>query len=568
MSDFTGILYEEVELAESAGKCFSSEPDGTWKRHMYMAATSGDWVEASKYDKTHPNWVCTPLSGGGDTALHVAVSMEQFTFVSKLLERMSLLDLEIRNAYGNTAFCMAAISGNVKIATILFNKNPTLVWIRGHKDMLPIQLASSAGHSHMVQFLFEKPPQDMHFNLPFQDIVMLFFFTITNNIYSVALNLLDRYPKLATTGNEEGLTALQVLAKIRKPAFDEDAPGYRDIISCLCKGIKEEFLNSVRTSEAMFDAAKSGNATILEYILKYNPNLMMKVDSRGQSLLHIAILYRHISVYRVIMSKGAYKNIILQLVDYDGNNVLHLAGMLSAEERFGSSVCPVLICSEEMWFKEVERIVPPALRSMENKDGRTPKELFYREHKELAEKAISELNGIASNYLVVGTLIMTLGVTGDLTIRTNNIEGRTPYFSVSEWYIIFAISIALGSGFCLISMFLFTSVLLASTWKTKQCYVRSLLIRVACGYLMLSLSVGTMLTVSAVSGAVLIYSFFPEWVLIVCAALTVIPLILSPLIYNYALHLAAHLTLRVCEEAAIRILSTMGIKWDPIYFLM
>ncbi|XP_061337466.1 uncharacterized protein LOC133284467 [Gastrolobium bilobum] len=313
-----------------------------------MAATSGDWVEASKYDKTHPNWVCTPLSAGGDTALHVAVSMEQSTFVSKLLERMSLLDLEIRNAYGNTAFCLAAISGNAKIATILFNKNPALVWIRGHKDMLPIQLASSAGHSHMVQLLFEKTPQDMRSNLPSQDIAMLFFFTITNNIYSVALNLLDRYPKLATTGNEEGLTALQVLAKIPS---EENAPGYRDIISYLFKGIKEEFLNSVRTSEAMFDAAKSGNVVILKYILKYDPSLLMKVDSKGQSILHIAILYRHIAVYRLIMSKGAYKNVLLQLVDKDGNNVLHLAGKLSAEDRFGSPVCPVLLSSEEMWFK-------------------------------------------------------------------------------------------------------------------------------------------------------------------------------------------------------------------------
>ncbi|XP_061337472.1 uncharacterized protein LOC133284472 [Gastrolobium bilobum] len=395
-----------------------------------MAATSGDWVEASKYDKTHPNWVCTPLSAGGDTALHIAVSMEQFTFVAKLLERVTLHELEIPNADGNTAFCMAAISGNVKIATILFNKYPSLVRIRGQKNMLPIQLASSAGHSHMVQLLFEKTPQDMGSNLPSPDTVMLFFLTITNNIYSVALNLLDRYPKLATTGNEEGLTALQVLAKI---PFYEDAPaGYRDIISCLFKGMKDEFLNSVRTSEAMFAAAKSGNAIILEYILKYNPILLMKVDSNGQSILHIAILYRHKSVYRLIMSKGAYKNVILQLVDCDGNNVLHLAGKLSAEERFGS--CPVLICSEEMWFKEVERISPPALRSMENKVGWTPKELFYREHRELTAKAISELNGIASNFLVVGTLIMTLGITGGLTIRTNNIDPKTPIFVLKICY--------------------------------------------------------------------------------------------------------------------------------------
>ena len=51
------------------------------------------------------------------------------------------------------------------------------------------------------------------------------------------------------------------------------------------------------------------------------------------------------------MSKGAYKNAILLELDNEGNNVLHFAGKLAAEVKFGSPINQVLIRNEELWFK-------------------------------------------------------------------------------------------------------------------------------------------------------------------------------------------------------------------------
>jgi len=150
---------------------------------IYMAAASGNWNKASSYSRIHPHWWRIPLSARGITALHVAVSMKKISFVEKLLNCMSMEDLEIRMADGNTAFCLAAMTGNVKIVGILLGKNGRLAWIRGQRDMLPIQLASCAGHIAMAEFLFQAHQGDLN-NLPFQDIVKLFFFTIDNNIYS------------------------------------------------------------------------------------------------------------------------------------------------------------------------------------------------------------------------------------------------------------------------------------------------------------------------------------------------------------------------------------------------
>ncbi|XLS72734.1 hypothetical protein HN51_029599 [Arachis hypogaea] len=260
------------------------DPHGAYKRHVCMAATLGDWGKASSYDETQPNWVSTTLTRDGDTALHIAVSMEHIGFVEKLVERMSMQDLEIMDADGNTAFSMAAISGNVKLATILLGKNSGLLWLRGHKGMLPIQLAFSAGQPHMVNFLFEKTQSDdMDTHLSYQDIVNLFFLSLTYNNFTVASMLLKRYPEFAGVKNEKGLTAFEVLAQ---QTFDKDAPDYQHILNSLFKHMVEEddFPNSERMPKAMFDAAKSGNLLILEFILKHNPKLLMKKKWRGENL--------------------------------------------------------------------------------------------------------------------------------------------------------------------------------------------------------------------------------------------------------------------------------------------
>ncbi|MED6107473.1 hypothetical protein PIB30_014324, partial [Stylosanthes scabra] len=186
-----------------------------YKRELFRAAISGDWVKASSYNQTHPNWMRIPLSDDGDTALHMAVSMEQTNFVEKLIKLMSVEDMEILKVNGNTAFSMAAISGNVEIAKLLLQKNPRLAWIKGHKNMLPIELASSANQPLMVSFLFERTYDEMHLHVSFQDIVRLFFLALTCSIYIVASILLDKYSELANVQNDKGLTTLEAIVPLR-----------------------------------------------------------------------------------------------------------------------------------------------------------------------------------------------------------------------------------------------------------------------------------------------------------------------------------------------------------------
>ncbi|XP_027932351.1 ankyrin repeat-containing protein At5g02620-like isoform X2 [Vigna unguiculata] len=327
------------------------ELDKTQKRQIYIAAASGDWDEASSYPINH--WWLIPLNGVGITALHVAVSMEQTRFVENVVKRMDIKDLESCKAERNTALCLAAITGNVEIAKILLRKNPMLLWIRDENGMLPIQLASSAGHILITDFLFGKTLEDPHHNnkIPFQDIKKLFFSTINNKLYTVASKLLNSELKLVTAENEEGLTALQMLAQF---SLCEEIIGYGDIVDSVFDAMEKQrdSIKHAQLSKAMFDAAKSGNTDILELLLEYHPDLLFEVNSSNQSLLHIAILHRQKSVYKLILSNRAAKNIMTKLVDSHLNTVLHLAGKMGQpQEKPGLSTNHVVMSSEERWFQ-------------------------------------------------------------------------------------------------------------------------------------------------------------------------------------------------------------------------
>ncbi|KAG4384158.1 hypothetical protein AAZX31_13G208000 [Glycine max] len=481
------------------------------KRQIYIVSASGNWNKASSYFKIHPYWWRISLSARGITALHIAVIMEQTSFVQKLVECMDVQDLEICMADRNTAFCLAAISGNKKIAEILFGKNPRLLWIRGQKDMLPIQLASSAGHIKMTEFLFQKTEEDLHNILPFQDVVKLFFSTITNSIYTVTSKLLNRDPKLLTIKNERELTPLQMLAQF---SLCKETIGHQDIVSSLFKGMQKEkkTINSVELSKAMFDAAQSGNVTILEFLFNNHPDLLFEVDSTKQrSLLHIAILYRQEYVYRLILSKGAFKNVMIQLIDSDGNNVLHLAAEFDSKERLGLPSLPVLMCSEEKWFQEVEKIVPPAMKRMKNNDGLTPKEVYYRSHKDLHTEAASIVKNLANTLLVVAILIVTLGITGAITVPIKDLDSTSsPFFPKKTWYTFFFLSIAFGTWLCASSMFCYASVILPQSLQPKDESARVRQKKMVIGSVSLFVSILVMYT-AAISGAIVVFDFLSNW---------------------------------------------------------
>ena len=63
-------------------------------------------------------------------------------------------DLELQNQNGQTALCLAAMAGNVKIAMILVKKNNALLDIPDSRGMMPLYMAALFGKHDMVKYLY------------------------------------------------------------------------------------------------------------------------------------------------------------------------------------------------------------------------------------------------------------------------------------------------------------------------------------------------------------------------------------------------------------------------------
>ncbi|KAL6973931.1 hypothetical protein U1Q18_028115 [Sarracenia purpurea var. burkii] len=122
-------------------------------------------------------------------------------------------DLALQNKVGNTALCFAAASGITKIAEMMANTNRKLSSIRGNKGALPLYMASLLGHRDIVWYLYAVTEEEV---LTEEDRIGLLIAAITANLFDVTWDIIQKHPELATTHDENGDTALHVLA--RKPS--------------------------------------------------------------------------------------------------------------------------------------------------------------------------------------------------------------------------------------------------------------------------------------------------------------------------------------------------------------
>ncbi|XP_031282122.1 uncharacterized protein LOC116140663 isoform X3 [Pistacia vera] len=122
----------------------------TTEEEPVLVINSTSSSEAERIYEEDKDYIAAKLSKEGDTALHIAAAARHTGFVKKLLEQMQMEDLTIKNNVGNTAFFLAAASGEVDIAEAMMEKNGDLVMIRGEDDMLPLHKAALMGNEEMM----------------------------------------------------------------------------------------------------------------------------------------------------------------------------------------------------------------------------------------------------------------------------------------------------------------------------------------------------------------------------------------------------------------------------------
>ncbi|KAK9291521.1 hypothetical protein L1049_019469 [Liquidambar formosana] len=179
---------------------------------LFKAVDDGDWEAAKDFLEAHPDSVRAKISSRDDTALHVAILAGHGKIVDELLNLMTPEDLELKNEIG-TVLSTVSISDKTKMAKALVNKNANLVGIVDVRGQLPIVVAAIYGRKDMVEYLYSVTPMDMLSPKYGLNGVTLLNCLITAEIYDLALNLLQRYPRLGIKADLYGNYSIRILAQ-------------------------------------------------------------------------------------------------------------------------------------------------------------------------------------------------------------------------------------------------------------------------------------------------------------------------------------------------------------------
>ncbi|XP_047149318.1 uncharacterized protein LOC124821477, partial [Vigna umbellata] len=297
---------------------------------LFEYAFFDDWDKMKPIVEKDPNSVRIPLTGG-NRVLHVAADLGSTDCVEGLVELMRPEDVLMRNS----------------------------------DEMLPVHLAALSLHRRIVRLLCS---DDLLDKMDYKDIEKLFFMTISNDMFDVAIKLFEKRPRELTSARDgQQLTSLHMLAgkpsKVLDRKLQSDietgepvGTGMRLLRSIWKKVTNQE--NEVNNFELITqllpDVIESGNDDFVTWCFGESSGILMNLkDSNGRNLLHLVFLYRRIkSIPADFRTFNFCIPYLERAVDNEGNNVLHLAALLAPQFKSFSGLSAKFQMDKELsWFK-------------------------------------------------------------------------------------------------------------------------------------------------------------------------------------------------------------------------
>ncbi|MCL7042350.1 hypothetical protein MKW94_002457, partial [Papaver nudicaule] len=393
----------------------SSFSDYTVYAPLYKAIFHNDWETAKAYLKHNPNAVSARLTSTGDTALHIAAVTGRVHLVKELVQLMPTEALEITTYGGVTALSQTAVTGSIEIAKLMVEKNKNLLRIKNSYNFVPLVVSAINGNEVLLRYLYsETPKEELD---PRAGINGAAFLTslIMADIYDVALDVLQRYPKLATSPDTEGMTIINMLS-IKPSAFPSGnrygfwqqliytcipvelehlvrdverdelqkfsqvrehglvwkalkllVPGVRQIhekkvihvqalelVKVICPQLSNLTDPQLIEAGALSSILNTANFGIIEYfkeLINSSPFLITAENMNGAGLMQIAVMNRQEKIYN-FMSQMGQKNQMAAGKDNFGHNILHFAGVLAPPFQLDKVSGAALQMQREIqWFQ-------------------------------------------------------------------------------------------------------------------------------------------------------------------------------------------------------------------------
>ncbi|KAF5447093.1 hypothetical protein F2P56_032669 [Juglans regia] len=259
-------------------------------------------------------------------------------------------------------------------------------------------------------------------------------------------------------------------------------------------------------------------------MMRTNPELVWSAPKKtqGRNIMSHAIGCRQATIFNIICGLHE-KHELASHTDFDGNTVLHMAGMLPNTPVLSHIPGAALKMQRELqWFKKVESIVQPKIKEHMNSQHLKPRECFFEEHKNMMKDGERWMKDTATSCTVVGALIATIMFAAVFTVPGgNNQTTGFPIFSEEKLFILFIVSDSLSLFSSSTSVLMFLGIL--TSRYAEEDFLKSLPTKMIIGLSTLLFSITTMMI--AFSAAVLII-LQKSWMVIPVICLASVPVTL------------------------------------------
>ena len=108
----------------------------------------------------------------------------------------------------------------------------------------------------------------------------------------------------------------------------------------------------------LFLATMSNIREIVKQILRSQPEALKHTNKEGMNILHVAILYRHIDIFDMVIKYEVYSRRLLSATDYEGNSILHMVSQKRKSQASEKMQSPALQLRDELLLFEVYFYLP------------------------------------------------------------------------------------------------------------------------------------------------------------------------------------------------------------------
>ncbi|KAG6678543.1 hypothetical protein I3842_14G086200 [Carya illinoinensis] len=456
---------------------------------LSKAAVLGNWQMVDCMLKKYSGLISIKHPVGENLPVVMAIDFGQIEMTRHLYHHTPEIDLipqnndqEIQDHNGATLFTRAIYTGTLDIALDLIKRCPRLALALDKDDESPILALASMRHSFpsgtqlgfWKQRIYSSEEQHQSNQEDHQNIISV-------PSRSCAVGVLNFF----------GITQLYEMKEIHNQ--------YNELLFQMCGVISQSNPQQLQDGLVYFAICRATKNGIFEFVykmLKTDPEFITVRDEDERNLFMLAVLHRHEKIFSILCSQDMmmnYYSFVKCLLDVDGNNILHMAGMIEHSTRINQIPGAALQMQRELqWFKEVEKIVQPKDKEKINNNGFTPQQLFTKNHENMMKEGEKWMKDTARSCTVVGALIVTIMFAATFTIPGGNKQDTgLPIFLKKNSFRVFMISDALSFFLSSTSVLIFLGIL--TSRYTEDDFLEYLPRQMIIGLFSLFCSIATMM---------------------------------------------------------------------------